>query len=332
MTFSLLAFPGPLARGALDTTPSGPVHRLQGWLNLHGLDPGPVDGVFGPRTERAFADWQTTLEPSDVLVPAQWKELTAPLARAMAQVRKNKFIPSAPHPVLGATSEVAAVPLGEAVAEVARQWLAQSVGGGPLRELPGNSGPVVEACTRWLAKRDRLPCFCGLGAAVHFATGLMCPTDGGYAPDWRLAWCAGWVSTVLRQACESLGVDMPLQGSLSCDELARQAGPVRAGGMLWTPADKGLEEWTTRYVTGLVRPGDLFLVRGAKPGDWTHCGVVLEVLPPIPLMTLEGRKFEGGGLRTAEGNTNKNGEREGKELRERIRGFEGLDFICWRDA
>jgi hypothetical protein len=285
------------------------VARLQGWLALHGYDPGKIDGDFGPHTGAALGHFQTSLEERDPgygspvrpeLDEYTWQWLTAPLAMAM-ELNYGRLV----HGMIRNPT------FGETVAAVARQWIAQQVGGGPLRELPGNSGPVVEACTRWLAERDRLPCECGHGHQLHapeccwvasrqpLVQQVLCECRS-YVPQWRLAWCAGWVSTVLRQACESLGVDMPIKGSLSCDELAWQGRKAK----LFMHAED-------------AKPGDLFLVRGDKAGDWTHCGVVLDVLP-------------GPELRTAEGNTNASGSRNGDRLLERVRPTTGLDFICWR--
>lgn len=298
------------------------VERLQGWLTLWGFTCA-VDGDFGPETEhrlKTFQDRHHDVHPNaigyGVLTDGTWKALTAPLARAMEPVEW-----------VGCDAG-GGVRIGDVVAKVARQWLAQSVGGGPLRELPGNSGPVVEACTRWLAERDRLMCFCGRNDRGHHDPGsafARADPCRGYRPDWRLPWCAGWVSTVLRQACESLGVEMPIRGSLSCDELARQAEA------------EGKREFAKAVLirgpigTYPLRPGDLFLVR--EPGGWKHCGVVLEVMTPASICTtLAGDRFDvpRGGIRTAEGNTNAGGSRNGDRLLERVRTLAGLDFIRWR--
>lgn len=331
MTFNPLEFT-PCRRG--DTGEH--VARLQGWLALHGYDPGPVDGEFGDRTHAALMDFQRVglLDGSPNLTPSSWQRLTAPLARAMAPLEKWR----PPSGALGQTVENMPRPptIGEAVAACARQWLAQSVGGGPLRELQGNSGPVVEACTRWLAERDRLPCVCfghpahtgRCGASIPSGRDddtITCMCDS-YCPDWRLAWCAAVATKWLEQGCASLGVPMPIAGSLSCDELARQAQERQ---LFWR-GDGTAVGGSVVYPRDVVKPGDLFLVR-APPGSGTryhHCGAVLGFQPKTWHYDAPTRTF----IRTAEGNTNKDGGREGTGLLERTRGLDGLDFICWRES
>ena len=46
-------------------------------------------------------------------------------------------------------------------------------------------------------------------------------TQGHEGAPW--AWCAGFVSFLMRQAAETLGLDPPIRGSVSCDSLAAQA-------------------------------------------------------------------------------------------------------------
>lgn len=155
-----------------------------------------------------------------------------------------------------------AEPLGEMVVAYARQHLWARP-----REVGGqNRGPWV-----------RLYC-----------QGL----DG---PAW--AWCAGFVSYIIRQACDTLGLNYPLGYTLSCDSLAVQA------------KEKGLF-----LAEGQVRPevGDIFLVR-RTPSDWVHTGIVTEI--------------RDGYIKTIEGNTNNTGSREGFEAAARKRELKGLDFV-----
>jgi len=62
-----------LARGS-----TGPyVRELQERLERLGFDPGPLDGIFGPRTEAAVTRFQRSrgLVPDGVVGPATWKAL-----------------------------------------------------------------------------------------------------------------------------------------------------------------------------------------------------------------------------------------------------------------
>jgi putative peptidoglycan binding protein len=122
--------------------------------------------------------------------------------------------------------------------------------------------------------------------------------NGDEGSQW--AWCAGFVSFVLHQAAESLSIDMPISGSVSCDTLAAQA---KAAGLFLSEADAGNYE---------IPPGSLFLVRRTET-DWTHAGIVEEASEDF--------------FRTIEGNTNDAGDREGYEVCARWRGYSDKDFV-----
>jgi hypothetical protein len=109
-------------------------------------------------------------------------------------------------------------------------------------------------------------------------------------------WCAGMVSTILRQAAKTLNVPLPVTPSLSCDELAQDA--KKRG--IFVSSPKGLT------------PGALFLNR-KTPTDWVHTGIVIA--------------FHDDCMTTIEGNTNDEGAREGYEVCQRIRSYKGKDFI-----
>lgn len=116
------------------------------------------------------------------------------------------------------------------------------------------------------------------------------------------AWCAGFACWCLRQACESLGVPLPIRPSFSCDQLALSAR--REGRLLREPvgADRAR-----------VTPGSLFLVRRTDT-DWIHVGIVTATGPET---------FD-----TIEGNTNDDGSREGYEVAARVRAWRaGIDFV-----
>lgn len=114
-------------------------------------------------------------------------------------------------------------------------------------------------------------------------------------------WCAGFASYILKQACHTLGVSLPIKTSFSCDFLAMSA------------KDKGL------FIRGSkasdrkkIAPGCLFLERRTST-DWTHTGIVVDAKNEVFL--------------TIEGNTNDEGNREGYEVCSRIRGYKSKDFI-----
>jgi cell wall-associated NlpC family hydrolase len=55
------------------------VRRMQRRLHVHGLDPGPADGVFGPRTEKAVRAFQKAkrLEVDGIIGPKTTRALQA---------------------------------------------------------------------------------------------------------------------------------------------------------------------------------------------------------------------------------------------------------------
>lgn len=122
--------------------------------------------------------------------------------------------------------------------------------------------------------------------------------DGNEGSDWP--WCAGFVTLIMRQACEALGIRTPIRGSVSCDTLAAQA---QSNGLFVSEADARRRG---------VPAGSIFLVRRTD-SDWTHTGFVLE---PDALL-----------FRTIEGNSNDAGTHEGYEVCSNSRGYAGKDFI-----
>ena len=128
-------------------------------------------------------------------------------------------------------------------------------------------------------------------------------TNGHDGADWK--WCAGFVTTVLRQACAELGVAMPIEGSVSCDTLAAQAD---SAGLLVTESQltHGQKRWED------LGNAYIFLVRRTS-SDWTHTGLGLGGPPTA--------------FSTAEGNTNDEGSSNGFEVCSRIRSSASKDFI-----
>jgi hypothetical protein len=113
-------------------------------------------------------------------------------------------------------------------------------------------------------------------------------------------WCAGFVTFLLRQACQSLDVDVPIKGSGSCDSLAAQG------------KDSGLFLSESQLNPEALTAGSIFLVRRTST-DWTHTGLVSHA---------DENMFD-----TIEGNTNDEGLREGFEVCARSRGYDHKDFI-----
>jgi len=122
---------------------------------------------------------------------------------------------------------------------------------------------------------------------------------GKEGPEW--AWCAGFACFILRQACLSLGVRIPLKTSISCDTLAANA----KGNGIFLKESKITDK-------SQITPGSFFLKRRTST-DWVHTGIVVRANDEV---------FE-----TIEGNTNDEGSREGYEVCRRIRGYRKKDFI-----
>jgi peptidoglycan hydrolase-like protein with peptidoglycan-binding domain len=123
--------------------------------------------------------------------------------------------------------------------------------------------------------------------------------DGNEGEQW--AWCAGFVTHVLKQACDTLGAAMPIKKSFDCDVLVAAA----------KTANRFLSETKAAQRKGDLA-GSFFVVRNT-PTDWNHIGVVTAAEPEI--------------IRTIEGNTNDGGDREGFEVCARIRNYKMKDFI-----
>ena len=130
--------------------------------------------------------------------------------------------------------------------------------------------------------------------------------DGNQGEPW--AWCAGFVTFVMKQAADIHGVAKPLKGSFSCDLLATQAkeeGRFISGHEIsTTPA-----EWSE----GNLGTCCVFLVRRTS-SDWTHTGFAFDYRAD-------------GTFASIEGNTNDEGNREGYEVCRRVRGRGSMDFI-----
>ena len=114
-------------------------------------------------------------------------------------------------------------------------------------------------------------------------------------------WCAGFVCFILKRACQSLRVPLPIKTSFSCDFLAASAKEK----CIFLKESKITNK-------GQITAGSFFL-RRRIPRDWVHTGIVIRAEDEI--------------FHTIEGNTNDEGSHEGYEVCKRIRGYKKKDFI-----
>ncbi len=234
---------------------------------------GPLaKGDRGKRV-RAAQEW-LSLNGFGVVIDGQFGPATARAVRWFQEERgltrsgrvdKKTFLALVDPLAVAVEPVVGAVDFGAAVVSHARQHLDAGA-----REVGGqNRGPWVRT---YMGGKDGTP--------------------------WP--WCAGFVSFVLRQACEETGHRMPVKYTFSCDIMAEDAkrkGRFRKGSAI-SPAD--------------IRPGWLFLQRRTA-SDWVHVGIVTAAKSDY--------------FHTLEGNTNDSGDREGYEVAARFRGFAKKDFI-----
>lgn len=78
-------------------------------------------------------------------------------------------------------------------------------------------------------------------------------------------WCAGFVTFILKQAAETLGMTMPIQGSTSCDSLAAQG---KDAGLFMKESTLTGEKASREHLS----MAGIFLVRRSST-DWTHTGL-----------------------------------------------------------
>ena len=128
-------------------------------------------------------------------------------------------------------------------------------------------------------------------------------TGGHDGVQW--AWCAGFVTSILRQACIELEQSMPIKGSLSCDTLAAQ-GLATKRLVEECELESGKRNWDE------LGSAYIFLVR-RTPGDWTHTG-----------LGFGGSRLSFG---TVEGNSNSEGSSDGYEVANLMRSYKKKDFI-----
>jgi hypothetical protein len=123
--------------------------------------------------------------------------------------------------------------------------------------------------------------------------------SGNQGADWP--WCAGFVSFILKQACQSLNKPLPIITSVSCDFLAASAMEKKR----FLPENKTNDK-------SQLNPGAIFLNRRTAT-NWVHTGIVINAETEV--------------FHAIEGNTNDDGSAEGYEVCQRIRGYKSKDFI-----
>ena len=126
-------------------------------------------------------------------------------------------------------------------------------------------------------------------------------TDGSEGD--RFPWCAGFATFCVKQACETLGVALPVQRTLACDTIASSSGHRFLKGAGAAP--------------GKITPGSIFVQQatGAERQKYRyrHTGIIASAGPDT--------------MQTIEGNTNDDGSAEGYEVCARTRGYTNMDFI-----
>jgi len=120
--------------------------------------------------------------------------------------------------------------------------------------------------------------------------------DGREGTQW--AWCAGFVSFLMRQACYFKGIETPIPHSIS------------ASGMIRDAKAKG------RYIEGRdltnLMPVTIFALKGGTTG-YKHVGLAISP--------------KDGSVNTIEGNTNGGGSADGDGIYRRTRAIMSSDYI-----
>jgi peptidoglycan hydrolase-like protein with peptidoglycan-binding domain len=133
---------GAVQRGTGYRTPGGSrrVRELQRRLQRSGLDPGPIDGLYGPRTERAVRRFQARRElTADAIVGPRTLHVlrtTTRLGRATQPVVTTRTAPPplptalpAPRAAPAAMPATPALPVGALIAVLAVLGLGAVIGG-----------------------------------------------------------------------------------------------------------------------------------------------------------------------------------------------------------
>jgi hypothetical protein len=120
-------------------------------------------------------------------------------------------------------------------------------------------------------------------------------------------WCAGFATYPIKQATDTLQVQMPVLRDFGVRNIAGAAKSHNNFIGLPAAADRSK-----------IKPGSLFLERDSKkpppgePQNYVHCGIVVSVAAET--------------MTTIEGNSNHDGSSNGFEALVRTRGFNRMDF------
>ena len=118
------------------------------------------------------------------------------------------------------------------------------------------------------------------------------------------AWCAGFIQFIMRQAAETLNIEMPIKGDWLCTNFAKQA------------KTKNLLHSSGAVDKTHIIPGSLFIAKKPSGPGYAHIGLV----------TYAGST----GFETIEGNTNLSGGREGYKIAAQSRGYsDKYDFVIF---
>jgi peptidoglycan hydrolase-like protein with peptidoglycan-binding domain len=129
----------------------------------------------------------------------------------------------------------------------------------PLRRAPSLGAMVVAYAKQHLAQRPReVQAFPNDGPWVRLYM------DGNEGEDWP--WCAGFATFVLKQACATMGVPMPVRRTYLCDVMADDA---RAQGtFLANPGPAARKR---------ITPGSFYVRRSTSgPLEYAHVGIVID--------------------------------------------------------
>lgn len=249
------------------------VARVQEHLTLRGYKT-KVDGIFGTATKGALSRFQSEEMSRHQRSNKDFQRgvIGYPTWEALIKPFKKAFRAETPTP----PHQNAPTTFAEALQRTIQSHLK-----GHPREVGGeNRGPWVRA--------------------------YMQGKDGAHLP-----WCAGFVCTVLHQACAWYGTEAPLPYNWGVDQLWAQGLEKGRHATLKDVRKEFSKGWTPCPFVFCIPGGDL----PSGETDYVHTGFVTDLDDHII---------------TAEGNTNDEGSREGYEACSRFRSVDNLAFINLR--
>lgn len=170
-----------------------------------------------------------------------------------------------------------------------------------LKEIQPSPGETLASLVRKYAKQHLAQHPIELGGQNR-GPWVRVYMDGQEGEEWK--WCAGFVTFVLKQACATLNLSMPVPGSFSCDVLGKQAKNKSI-----LVSDSSIASNSNSW--SRLKPCCIFLVRDSQ--GWKHTGFAIE--------------NNGNTFVTIEGNSDHNGSANGYEVSTMVRSLSGKDFI-----